>query len=159
MVKRQIEISDPNSKIVNASVIIPNGVLETSSTITIGEFTEDLPPMPIGIEGLGTPIHFGPDGLDFIPHSVTLAIPYSEEDLIDHQINDPMDLHIYTFHPSTNQWELVGTPMAVDSVNLLVMVEVTHFSLFRLGITATDLTTDPSENSPSGSGCFLRLLE
>jgi hypothetical protein len=128
-----VSIDDPASPVYGASVTVPAGVLETLTTITIGEFTGDLPPMDNGA-GIGVPIHFGPEGIDFSPHTVTIEIPYTPEALADAGIDDPNLLDVFTFDPETQQWELVEGMKTVDTLSNLVMIEVSHFSVYQLGI-------------------------
>ncbi len=132
----EVRITDPQSPVVGASVVIPAGVLETSVTFTIGEFSEELPPLPEGVNGIGVPVHFGPEGMDFSPYAVTIGIPYREEDLTAAGITDPEFLEVYVFDSVKEQWERVDSPREVDKVNKMIWIEVTHFSIYRLGFSA-----------------------
>jgi hypothetical protein len=136
-----VSVNDPESLIASAAVIVPPGVLDTLTTITIGEFTGALPPLDKGA-GIGLPIHFGPEGIDFSPYKVTIVIPYTNEVLAEIGFNDPNLLDVYTFNPAKQQWELVSGLKRVDTVNNLIMIEVSHFSIFQLGIAQSNLVIE-----------------
>lgn len=124
-----VRVSDTSSPLLNAGVDVPAGALSDNTVINIGEV--DAPALPPGLIGIGAPVHFGPEGLQFA-QPVTLKIPYKQEDIINAGITDPNQLEVYTFNITNLTWMLVQGTKTVDTVNRLVMIAVDHFSIFRL---------------------------
>jgi PKD repeat protein len=109
---------------------IPPGALEEETVITVGDVTNDFPPIPNGLRPVGLPISLEPHGLAFqIP--VTVKIPYSDEMLAWAGITSPEDLLLKTYDLSTNEWTDVPI-VQVDTQNGVIVTEIDHFSLFSL---------------------------
>lgn len=130
-----VNVSDTSSPLLNAGVDVPAGALSANTVIDIGEV--DAPAFPPTLASIGSPVHFGPEGLQFA-QPVTVKIPYKQADLDRAGVTDPNDLNVYTLNTTTSppQWELVVGPKTVDTVNHLIMIAVTHFSIYQLGIPA-----------------------
>ena len=126
-----VGVTDPNSPIAKAGVDIPGGAIGENTVVTIGQ-VDDAPPLPPGVGALGSVIHFGPEGQAF-SSAVTLKIPYSVQDLAAAGVTDPLELDVYTFNSDTGEWDLVAGLKTVDEANKLILIEVFHFSLYRLG--------------------------
>jgi hypothetical protein len=126
-----VQVSDTSSPFLNAGVVIPAGALSANTVISIGEV--DAPPFPSNLIGIGAPLHFGPEGLQFA-EPVTLILPYKQEDLDNAGISDPNQLDVYTFNTTTQAWEQVQGAKRVDTTNRVVMIDVNHFSIFRLAV-------------------------
>ncbi|CAD7781315.1 Beta-propeller repeat protein [Candidatus Methanoperedenaceae archaeon GB50] len=126
-------VTDTSSEILGAQVEIPADALSEDTIIAISELVEEIPPFPEDIIGIGLPVHFGPEGLVFNKPG-TIKIPYTEEDLENAGVSDPQELNVYTFNTTTLTWELVEGPKTVDEENMLIMIDVTHFSIFQLGV-------------------------
>ncbi|RLC74564.1 MAG: hypothetical protein DRI61_16390, partial [Chloroflexi bacterium] len=124
-----------------AQVEIPADALSENTIIAISELVEEIPPFPEDIIGIGSPVHFGPEGLVF-NKPVTIKLPYTEEDLENAGVSDPQELDVYTFNTTTSTWELVEGPKTVDEENMLVMIDVTHFSIFQLGVRKVAIQGD-----------------
>jgi len=109
---------------------IPHEAINDSIEITI-DHIENTPPLPDSVQGIGTPYHFGPDGLQFNT-DVVIQIPYTEDDLANAGIDDPLELGLYYFHTLSGEWIELG----VDSVNYenqLLYVTVNQFCYFTFG--------------------------
>ncbi len=109
---------------------IPPGALEEETVITVGDVTDDFPPIPEGLRPVGLPISLEPDGLSF-QEPVTIKIPYSDEMLAWAGITSPEELLLKTYDLSAGKW--ADVPIAhVDTENRLVVARIDHFSLFSL---------------------------
>ncbi len=119
---------------------IPAEALDDTVEITITP-VEDIPPLPEGLEGLATPAHFGPDGLQFqIP--ISIRIPYTQADLDSAGIDSPEALHIYYYHTSTGEWvELTIT--FVDTEGMYIYVTVEQFCYLTFGQGSNTDVEDP----------------
>jgi predicted GH43/DUF377 family glycosyl hydrolase len=118
-------VSDPSG----AGVDIPAGALPAEVEISIGQ-VQNPPPLPEGQRGLAITYHFGPDGMQFhVP--VSISIPYTQAELDALGVADPASLAVYVYDLQTRAWEEV-TVQAIDRSNMVFIVEVTHFSYFRL---------------------------
>ena len=126
-----VGVTDPNSEIASAGIIVPSGALGQSTVVTVGQVT-NAPPFPLGTGAIGSAIHFGPEGLSFA-YAVTLKLPYTDAQLQAAGVTDPNDLDVYTFNTTTNEWQIVQERIDVDEVNKLILVDVYHFSIYRLG--------------------------
>lgn len=126
-----VTVSDTSSPLINVGVEVPAGALSDYKVIDIGEV--DAPALPPGLIGIGVPVHFGPEGLQFT-QPATLKIPYKQEDLNNAGITDPNQLDVYTFNITNLTWMLVTGAKTVDTVNRMVMIAVDHFSIFRLAV-------------------------
>lgn len=126
-----VRVSNTSSPLLNAGVDVPPGALSENTVINISEVAA--PALPQGFIGIGVPVHFGPEGLQFA-QPVTLKIPYKQEDLIKAGITDPNQLNVYTFDITNLVWVLVPGIKTVDTVNQLVMIDVNHFSIFSLAV-------------------------
>jgi len=136
-----VSVTDTSSGILGAQAEIPADALSENTVVTISELVEEIPPFPEGIIGIGLPVHFGPEGLVF-NKPVTIKIPYTEEDLENAGVGDPQELNVYTFNTTTLTWELVEGPKTVDEENMLIIIDVTHFSIFQLGVSKVAIQGD-----------------
>ena len=124
-------VTDPNSPIARSGILVPPGVFGQSTVATVGQ-VHNTPPFLVGTGGIGHAIHFGPEGQTFIS-AVTLQLPYSDAELQAAGLSGPNELDVYTLNTSTNEWQIVLDPIEVDVINKLLLVHVSHFSIYRLG--------------------------
>ena len=109
-------------------ITIPAGALEDSTEITIG--TIDNPPtLPDSINGVGLAYHFWPDGLQFTD-SITIRIPYTQDDLDSAGVTDPMDLPVYYFSTTEGKWIKLTV---INADNAYIYVKVKKFCYLTLG--------------------------
>lgn len=109
---------------------IPPDALEEDTVITVGDVTEDFPPIPEGLRPVGLPVSLQPHGLAF-QRAVTVKVPYSNEMLAYAGVTSPEDLLPKTYDLSTNEWTDVPI-VQVDTQNRAIVAEIDHFSLFSL---------------------------
>ena len=109
---------------------IPPGALEEETIVTVGDVTDDFPPIPNGLRPVGLPVSLQPHGLSF-QRSVTVMVPYSREMLSYAGVTSPEDLLLQTYDLSTNEWTDVPI-IQVDTQNSVIVAEIDHFSLFSL---------------------------
>jgi len=140
-------VVDTGSDLANTSVIIPVGALTEDSTIIISEVNNP-PAVPEGIVGIGIPVDFGPDGLQF-NKPVTIQIPYSQALMDAAGISDPNDLEVWTYSAALNEWEEIEKD-SVDIGNKVVVCKTTHFSIYR--IAASVSAVDHPKNTGGGGG-------
>lgn len=109
---------------------IPPGAVEEETVITVGDVTDDFPPIPNGLRPVGLPISLQPHGLTF-QRAVTVKIPYSNKMLAYAGVTSPEDLLLKTYDLSTNEWTDVPI-VQVDTQNSVIVAKIDHFSLFSL---------------------------
>ncbi|MBN1781015.1 T9SS type A sorting domain-containing protein [bacterium] len=114
---------------LGVSMTVPAGALQHPVVISVTR-AENLPPLPEGMQGTGLACHFGPDGMTaFLP--IELAIPYSQEDLDNAGVTDPMDLKLLYYHSTAGSWSRLIITRADEAAGL-VFVEVTDFCFITL---------------------------
>jgi hypothetical protein len=128
----RVSVEDTTTALLKAAVDVPFGALSENRIINISEV--EAPAFPPNLIGMGSPVHFGPEGLQFNA-PVTLNIPYTQEDLDKAGITDPNQIDVYTFDTTTLAWEKLPGSKTVDANNRLIMIDVDHFSIFQLGIS------------------------
>ena len=154
-----VTVDNDRSAIDGAQVILTPGALSTPETIYIG-VAKDVPNMDATLLPLGKVIDFGPAGIKFNV-SVTIKIPYSDDDLMLAGGIEPEELRVYTHTHSEAacRWEEIQI-LAVDSEEKVLICEVEHFSLYS---TAADSgkagETDPVSEGGGGGGCFIGAAE
>jgi len=113
-------------------ITIPAGVLDDSTEITIGT-VDSPPPLPDSVNGIGLAYHFWPDGLQFTD-SITIRIPYTQNDLDSAGVTDPMDIPIYYFSTTEGKWMKL-TVVNADNGYLYVRVKKFCYLVFGRIIT------------------------
>lgn len=126
-----VAVSDTSSDLFNAGIVVPPNALPSNTVLTIGGV--EAPDFPEEIIGVGSPVHFGPEGTVF-SSPVTIKIPYTQEALAAAGVQDPNLLDVYTYNTSKSLWELVEGSKTVDTEKKIVLIQVSHFSMFRLGV-------------------------
>lgn len=99
---------------------VPEGAVEDTVEISIG-LVSDTPELPEGVHGMGLSYHFGPEGFTF-QEPVTIHLPYTEEDLLNANVTDPMDLQIYYYLTMTGEWILLEV-LGADENDIYVQVD------------------------------------
>jgi hypothetical protein len=132
---------------------IPENALEDSVYITIGiiESLEDLPALPDTIDGIGLAYYFGPAGIHF-NEPVTISIPYTEEDLDDAGITDPLDMPVFYFSTTMGEWIILEV---IDYDDDYLYVEVTEFCYVVFGGSSVTGLEDLMIDGKSGYGFSL----
>ena len=115
---------------------------------------------------IGLPVDFGPNGIQF-SKPVMIGIPYDQDQLAAKGITDLHQLKIFYYSMSDYCWKDLPIKL-VDTVNQLILAEVTHFTVFQLGYpTETkvldDNTTDDGSSGSSDTGkgwggCFIEII-
>ncbi|MBN1625274.1 MAG: hypothetical protein JW944_02015 [Deltaproteobacteria bacterium] len=147
-----ITVDDDESGIKGVTLLIPKGAISSNINITIGIAT-GTPSLPSGVAVAGNILNFGPEGTEFdVP--VAIKIPYTQEYLTNLGLDDPNDLKLYTYSSLTGEWEILS-PSSVDTEDMLVEYEVSHFSIFTFGTSITN-ESDEEKDSDGRSGlCFI----
>ena len=127
-----VTVSDQSSDLLGSSVTLPADALDANTVITIGSVSA--PPLPADVTGIGSPVHFGPEGMSFAA-PVAIAIPYTQAELDAAVVTDVQSLAVYSYSTSQQAWVLVTGNKTIDTGNHLVVIEVSHFSIFALGAT------------------------
>src|SRR5690606_27114960 len=122
---------DPSSPIARSGILVPPGVLNQNSAITVGQ-VQNTPPLLVGIGGIAQAVHFGPEGQTFLA-AITLQLPYTAAELQAVGLSGPEELDVYTLNTDTGEWHLVADPVEVDEPNKLIKVHVSYFSIYRIG--------------------------
>ncbi len=161
----EIEVTEPDSALKGVKITIPQHALPEDTIITISEIQE-CPALPPDIAGLGLPIDFGPDGIQF-SGPVMISIPYSQDQLVAQGISNPDELKLYYYDATTSCWANVPIKQ-VDRDNQLIIAEIGHFSIFQLGyITEGAATPENSEqgnestsggDQSGGGSCFINMI-
>jgi len=126
-----IVITEAESIYLNGFMLsVPPGALEEETVITVGDVTDDFPPIPDGLRPVGLPISLEPHGLTF-QRAVTVKVPYSNEMLAYAGVISPEDLMLKTYDLSMNEWTDIPI-VQVDTQNGVIVAEIDHFSLFSL---------------------------
>jgi hypothetical protein len=130
---------------LGVEIHVPVDALEDSIEISISQI-EDPPPLPEGVTGIASTLHFGPDGLQF-NELVVVEIPYTLEDLYNAGITSPEDLNIFYFHTTTGEWTELNVD-SIDVVNMIIYVSVEEFCYFTFGSgeIETDIDEDITNN-------------
>jgi len=115
---------------------------------------------------IGLPVDFGPDGIQF-SKPVMIGISYDQDQLAVKGITDLHQLRMFYYSNSDYCWKDVPIK-SVDTVNQLILAEVTHFTVFQLGYPVEtkvidDNTVDDGSSGSSGSGegdgiCFIEII-
>jgi len=117
-------------------MIVPPGALEDSVKISIG--TVDNPPtLPDSVKGMGLTYHFWPEGLQ-LADSITLRIPYNQEDLESVGVNTPFNLPLYYYLTSSGEWIKL---IVFEADSEFVSVRVNEFCYLVLGKESKETET------------------
>ena len=113
----------------HVGINIPAGALEEPTEILIA-LVETLPTLPDSVKGIGVAYYFGPAGLKF-NYPITLHIPYSQKDLDEAHVDDPMQLSIYYYSMTKGNW-INLTNLGADTTNNLIYCQVDEFGYLTL---------------------------
>ena len=120
----------------NIEITIPSGALEDTTEITIAG-VDEVPELPDNVKGIGLKYHFGPDGLQF-NNTVTIRIPFTQEDLALAGVKNPLELEIYYYHTSTGEWVQLEI---IDENDQYIYVQVDQFcylNIAKSGVTGVN---------------------
>ncbi len=146
----EIEIDNTVSDLKGVKVTIPQNALSSDTMITISE-VQGCPSLPSGTAGIGLPVDFGPDGIQF-SNPVIIGIPYDQDQLAAKGITAPHQLKMFYYSISDSCWKDVPIK-SVDTVNQRILAEVTHFTVFQLVYPAEiNVSDDNTVDDDSGSG-------
>jgi len=93
-------VTDPLTRL---QITIPAAALADTAVLTIAQAPSP-PPLPDSLSAAGVTYHLGPDGMSFTD-SVTVAMPYTEADLVATGARDPSALPIFRFDTRRGTWE------------------------------------------------------
>ena len=114
----------------SVSLSVPAGALKSDTTVTIGLFNNPRPALPVGLNFVGTPTCFGPDGTTFsVP--ATLKISFTEAQLSQAGVTSKADLKLYTSDTGAKDWSEAKIT-SIDTNNDIVIGQVSHFSFYAL---------------------------
>lgn len=109
---------------------LPPGILDDSLVVYIGTVT--LPPqLSDTFVAVGQTYHFGPDGLHFCPLPGAGRLIYTEEDLHDAGVTDPVQLMVFGFNSIEGQWEELEI-LNTDPEEQIVLFNLCRFGYFTL---------------------------
>ena len=140
-----LEVTDLQSNIYGAKVIIPSGALSEEQTISlrVNDTNFDLPE---SYQSAGEQIEFGPDGIVF-ETSIGISLPYSDTDndgIIDGSSASEQDVSLIYFNEQTDEWEDVPV-LNRNFEDNLVEAQTDHFSTYLVAVDET--STDDTEDS------------
>ena len=118
-------------------ITIPESALTDSVEITIGTIS-DPPALPDTANGLGLTYHFGPDGIQF-EDSVVIKIPYTQDDLAEAGVTDPLDLTVYYYSSSLGEWVVLKV---FDADADFIYIKVKEFCYLQIGKATTSSVAD-----------------
>jgi len=142
VVQEDIEYRTTDGKI---NIFISSGTVahteegEPLELIEIAVLCFDYPPPPLGAYIIGCAYDYKPDGATFAP-PITITVTYAPG-LIPPGV-DEEDLVIAYYDVITGKW--VVLPSTVDTVNNLIMAEVSGFTLFAAYAPAPEATPAPT---------------
>ena|GEM_PF-2066956 len=106
----------------------PVGALDDTTTITIAT-ADNLPELPDSVASIGLYYHFGPDGIQF-NDSVSIRVPFTDEDLANASVTDPIDIPVYFYSTSKGVWVRLEV---LDADLDYIYVKVTEFCYLVFG--------------------------
>lgn len=125
----EIRIDDENSLLYGTTLTIPVGSLNKDTTISLG-VVDNPPPLPSGMNYVGTTVDLEPDGINFnMPSAIQLS--YSDESLSDAGLSDDSNLKLYSYNRSLNNWEEVNKISIHTDLNIIT-AEINHFSYYAI---------------------------
>ena len=119
----------------------PEGAVPDTTAFTVS-LSDSLPPHVQGDTSFGIRLHMGPEGYTF-EDTVVIGIPYTQDDLLQAGVTDPM--HLGVFHYSTKQGEWISLP-AIDADASHIFVQISELCYFTLGEIRT--VSDIMEQMP-----------
>ena len=103
-----------------------NAVDDTTEVII--SLSDGHPELPDTVNGLGLCYHFWPEGLQFAG-SVHIRIPYTNSDLADAGVSDPMDLPVFYYSTILGEWTQLAV-LAANNAFVEVAVDEFCFLIF-----------------------------
>ncbi|MFC1569264.1 FlgD immunoglobulin-like domain containing protein [bacterium] len=111
----------------DVEIVVPEGAVKIPTEIILS-LCDNLPVNPDGGTCLGIMLHVWPEGLEFAD-TVVIGIPYTEEDLQEAGISNPMQLGVYYFSARKGEW-IQLMPFDADESHIFVhIIELCYFSL------------------------------
>ncbi|MFH0924572.1 MAG: hypothetical protein V1872_02910 [bacterium] len=124
------------------SILVFLASLNTEEAEITISAVRDCPPLPEGVTGIGTPVDFGPDGLNFST-SVTINFNYAEADLTDIGTIGEGAVDLYRYD-NTSTWQKIKN---ITRDNNEIEIETTHFCIYRLGIDSSSIILPPKSST------------
>jgi hypothetical protein len=150
--QQAVDVASVNSPIYKTAVEVPPGALQKNCTINIGPVTNP-PALPRSTRKVGQVTEFGPSGMTFsVP--VVLKLPYTAAALKQARVAGPAELAVYWYDTSVLAWVPVAI-QSIDSVNQLISIETSHFSMYTIGAAVADETS----GGGGGAGCFIAAAQ
>ena len=123
-----LAVTDRINPLFGASIDIPSGAVDEDTVISMTKvsLTNDL---PNHVQGAGTVIEFGPDGMVF-GTDVDITMPYNDVDndgIVDGTGIDEEYVAVYTYDEDLKKW-LCLKKIDQDKVNNTVTFTTNHFS-------------------------------
>jgi len=151
-----VAVTRSDSPLRGVSVVIPPGAVSEDCTITIALVTNP-PALPGNTKAIGRVVEFGPHATTFdVP--VSIRLPYTQADLESAGLSDPAELEVWTYNTFSLTWEQIPVT-GVDQVNMHLICEVDHFSMFTTGVSTTSGGTSTplvgGGGGGGGGGCFI----
>ncbi|MEK7149466.1 MAG: hypothetical protein AAB757_00600 [Patescibacteria group bacterium] len=124
-----IQVADDTSIINELKLTIPAGALLNDTNVTVGEVSNPQA-LPLGLNYVGAPVNFGPDGTTFLSPAI-VEIPFSDAALSDAGISSKAGLKLYYFDKSSGTWT-EATVLSVDTINNIMIAQINHFSDYQV---------------------------
>lgn len=125
----EVTVASGSSLLDGIKLSIPGGALGNDIVVTVGEVNAP-PALPLGLNFVGVPIDFGPDGTTFSTPA-TVEIPFTDATLNQAGVTSKVNLKLYTFDKATGVWSEVKI-ISIDTVRNIVIGQVNHFSFYSL---------------------------
>jgi len=157
-IKQQaVNVASDNSPIYKTAVEIPPGALRQDCTINIGAVTNP-PALGARTRAVGRVTEFGPSGMIF-SMPIVIKLPYTAAALKQARVADPAELEVFYYDTTILSWVKVEI-LSIDTVNQLVSIETSHFSMYTIGASVADAAAVDSSDSSGGGGgggggCFI----
>jgi len=134
-----LTVTVSNNGLTNSAVIVPAGAIPGSLTIDVSIGAILAPPSPPpGFVFFKTPVEMTPSGMEF-SRTISLEIPYEDDDLERMGISDPARLVGKTYNVGAGAWEDVTTTANTSSRKIQLATD--HFSAFSvMAPAATDFS-------------------
>lgn len=140
-----IEVTSDSSLINGIKLGIPGGALSQDTIISVGEVNNP-PALPIGLNYVGVPVDFGPDGIVFSKPAL-LEIPFSDTAMEQAGVTSKAALKLFVFDKTKNAWSEARI-IGIDTVRNVVIGQVDHFSFYSLVGLSGDPPRDLGKPQP-----------
>ena len=134
-----VEVTDPVDPLFGASIDIPSGAVDKDTVISMTKvsLTNDLPDH---VQGAGTVIEFGPDGMVF-DTDVAITMPYNDVDndgIVDGAGIDEEYIAVYTYDEDLGKW-LCLKKIDQDKIKNTVTFTTNHLSKCEVAVIKTSV--------------------